>query len=69
MGEATSFKSTPLNRSIHSRSEDANIINQTLKFGPWDYGLTKEDLVNMPEVAKIFEKETKEIVDESESES
>lgn len=68
-GKATSFKSTPLNKSIHSRPEDANIINQTLKVGPWDYGLTEEQLDSLPEVAKIFERETKEIVDEFESES
>lgn len=54
-GAATSFKTTLLNKILESRPDiDDIIINKTLKFGPWDYSLSKEDVMGVDGLKKIF---------------
>ena len=52
--DAQSFKTTSVGKTLHPRPEDRDIINRTLHFGPWDYGLTLEDLEELPDMKKVF---------------
>jgi len=54
-GEAISFNTTVIKKPIKSTPLDACLINMTLKAGPWDYGLSPDDLKDIPELATVFE--------------
>jgi len=53
-GDAQSFKTTKLKRTIFPDPSDRDLINQTLHFGLWDYGLTYDDINDISGLKEIF---------------
>ena len=51
---ATSFN-TVIGKTLVPRPEDRDVINKTLHFGPWDYGLTQDQVEDIPGLKGIFD--------------